>query len=84
MQEVEIYDMDAEPSLIARFFDNDLLMYRSVMSRDEAVHFAKKILEVLTWKSQIEQQKIKLWQWIMLIGKILKIAQKNSKTTKRL
>ncbi len=47
MQEVEIYDMDAEPSLIARFFDNDLLMYRSVMSRDEAVHFAKKILEVM-------------------------------------
>jgi len=34
MEEVEIYDMDAEPSLIARFFENDLLMYRSVLSRD--------------------------------------------------
>jgi len=47
MEEVEIYDMDAEPSLIARFFENDLLMYRSVLSRDEAVHFARKILEVM-------------------------------------
>ena len=47
MEEIEIYDMDAEPSLIARFFENDLLMYRSVLSRDEAVHFAQKILEVM-------------------------------------
>jgi hypothetical protein len=47
MQEIKIYDMDAEPSLIARFSDNDLLMYPSVLSRDEAVHFAKKILEVM-------------------------------------
>jgi len=47
MSEIEIYDMDIEPGLIARLFDDDFFMYRRVLSRAEAVHFARKILEVM-------------------------------------
>ena len=76
MEEVEIYDMDAEPSLIARFFENDLLMYRSVLSRDEAVHFAQKILGITDNMNVSEQGK--LWEdQLKRIFDELKGAKKN-------